>query len=214
MSRGGWTCAVPWPCRPARLAMAAALLAGCGAHEKGGGAEVQAPARVASREVLVTRFAPGQAADSVAAPFRGFCQPARGAPGIEPVRFDTVAAPRAPRALMRQDRESSLGAPLRCVVRSQREWDAIRPLTSIYPDSMFPAPAPDFSREMLVVAALGKRPTYSYEVWIDGSWMRADTLVVAVRELTPAGDTDGDMGTAPAAVSRVPRARVVFFLER
>ena len=198
----------------ARLTMAAALLAGCGAHEEGEDTEVQAPPRAVSREVLVTRFAPQAAVDSVPAPLRGFCQPTRGAPGIEPTRFDTVAAPRSPRALQRRDRESSLGTPLRCIVRDQREWDAIRPLTSIYPDSMFTAPGPDFRNEMLVVAALGRRSTYSYEVWIDGTWMRADTLVVAVREITPPSDIDGDMVTTPVVVTRVPRARVVFFLER
>ena len=66
----------------------------------------------------------------------------------------------------------------------------------------------------MMATALGQRSTYSYEVWIDGTWMRADTLVVAVREITPPSDIDGDMVTTPVVVTRVPRARVVFFLER
>ena len=80
---------------------------------------------------------------------------------------------------------------------------------------MFPAPAPDFRREMLVVAAMGSRPTILYDIVVNGTWLRGDTLVVAVAGSTPQdGDAVGDMGTAPAVVARVPRARTVFFFER
>src|SRR4051812_5321111 len=157
----------------AGLALAAAVLAGCGAQDDDGGApeaEPPAPARI-------VRFAPTAYADSVPVALAAFCQQALPSPAGPPVQVDTLAFGPAPRTMMRIERESHLDLPLRCVVRTRREWDVVRPLTSIYADGELPpAPSVDFGREMLVVAAMGFRPTYSYDIWADGSWMRGDTL--------------------------------------
>jgi hypothetical protein len=111
------------------------------------------------------------------------------------------------------DIESYVKAPLRCIVGSEREWDAVRPLTSIHPDSSFTAPAPDFDREMLVVAAMGARPTPNYDIAVDGTWLRGDTLVVELRNTEPVGEIQENFGTSPVVVVKVPRASTVYFLE-
>ncbi|MFL5384756.1 MAG: protease complex subunit PrcB family protein [Longimicrobiaceae bacterium] len=207
-----------------QIVVAAVLLAACGPPESSGRTGAAAPPRVAtapvraspdtaSRHLSLTRFAPGDG-EGVPEGLSGFCQSLRNAPGPGPAWFDTTTAQRMPGALLRTDIESHLDAPLRCIVRNQREWDAIRPLTSIHPDSVFPAPAPDFRREMLVVAAMGSRPTILYDIVVNGTWLRGDTLVVTVTSASPQGDVVGDMGTNPVVVARVPRARTVLFLER
>jgi hypothetical protein len=170
--------------------------------------EAEAPARV-------VRFAPGTGSDSIPAELAAFCHQDPPTAPDPAVRLDTLSFARAPRALMRYDIESHLSLPLRCIVRTRRQWDLIRPLTAIRADRHFPMePSVDFGKDMLVVAAQGYRPTFSYGIRFEGSWMRGDTLLVAVRGLEPSGGTGLDHGGAPTVVIKVPRARAVFFLER
>ncbi|HEU4561383.1 MAG TPA: protease complex subunit PrcB family protein, partial [Longimicrobium sp.] len=155
---------------------------------------------------VVIRFAPAAGGAGVPARISSFCQPAEPAKSTPPVRVDTADFARAPRALMRLSIESYFETAVRCVVRNQVEWDRVRPLTSNRPDSSFPhAPAVDFGREMLIVAGAGARPSFFYEIQIDGTWVRGDTLVASVTTISPVGETALDVGTSPAVVVKVPR---------
>jgi hypothetical protein len=202
--------------RPECLLIAAAL-SGCGGR---GDAAPRTPAQQEMPEpeppARIVRFAPGTGFDSIPAELAAFCHQDPPAARDSAVRLDTLSFDRAPRTLMRYDIESYLSLPLRCVVRTQRQWDVIRPLTAIHDDREFPmAPSVDFGKEMLVVAALGVRPTFSYGIRFEGSWLRGDTLVVAVRGMEPSGDSDMDHGVNPVVVIKVPRVSgPVFFIER
>lgn len=68
-----------------------------------------------------------------------------------------------------------------------------------------PAPAVDFSREMIVLAAMGMRNTGGYEIEVEGVFEHADGLYVQVRE-TRAGSSCGvpSVQTAPVMAVAVP----------
>ncbi len=72
-----------------------------------------------------------------------------------------------------------------------------------------PLPAVDFSKEMLVVASMGSRPTGGYTVMIEEVTVAGSTLVVFVREQSP-GRTCGvtDAVSAPVALARLVRSEL------
>ncbi|HEX8906792.1 MAG TPA: hypothetical protein VF771_18215 [Longimicrobiaceae bacterium] len=203
-----------------RLVLIAAA-AGCAAEEGNAGAVPAAagaagmPAEAPSRSLTATRFAPSRHAAGVPAALAGVCQPPGPPPGTAPAPFDSTQYRRSPRTMVRYDLESRLEVPLRCVARTQSEWDRLRPLVSIRDDAALPGPAVDFTHEMVIVAAMGVHNHYFNEIRIDGSWMRGDTLAVAVRQIYPGEGPQPDMLTNPAIATRVPRtAGPVLFVER
>ncbi len=112
---------------------------------------------------------------------------------------------------------SGLDKPARIVVRDALIWQAV--WTQIYRGT-FPVPPPptiDFSREMVVVAALGARSTGGYSILITGANETDDNGVnVAVRSSSP-GNTCGvtEAFTQPVDIARMPiRTGKVVFTER
>jgi PrcB C-terminal len=76
--------------------------------------------------------------------------------------------------------------PFRFVVRDRDGWHDVwkriyqhNPSNGPYPE----APEIDFSREMVIVAAMGQRPTSGYEIIIDGAYERDDRLEVVVKSV-------------------------------
>jgi PrcB C-terminal len=137
---------------------------------------------------------------------------AGGGGGGQPLAGDPVVATPLPvtglaawnTALLRRER---------LVVRSRAEWEALWARLQARLD---PAPAVDFAREMLLVAALGERPSGGYRVSIpavaqDGALLRAEVL-----EIRPGRGCMTTMAvTTPVAVVRVPRSEApVEFVER
>jgi hypothetical protein len=78
------------------------------------------------------------------------------------------------------------------------------------------APAVDFDRETVVVAAMGMRPTGGYAIIIDGASLHADTVHVLVRSIAPGADCMvTQVITHPADAARIPLAGLpVRFVER
>ena len=70
-------------------------------------------------------------------------------------------------------------------------------------------PAVRFSKEMLVVASMGTRPTGGYTITIDSVWVAGDSLRVAVREQSP-GPRCGTTAalSAPVALARLRRSEL------
>jgi hypothetical protein len=66
-------------------------------------------------------------------------------------------------------------------------------------------PAIDFGREMIIVAALGTRPSGGFGIYLDSAATMNDTLVVYVRTVRP-GATCGTTAalTAPVDLARAP----------
>jgi hypothetical protein len=74
---------------------------------------------------------------------------------------------------------------------------------------MTPAPDPprvEFEREMLIVVALGERPTGGYGIVVDSAETRPDGLFVTVRTIAPGkGCMLTQALTQPVDIARVPR---------
>jgi hypothetical protein len=91
--------------------------------------------------------------------------------------------------------------PLRGVIRNGTAWRVF--WTRIEQDSTLPPPVVDFTRDMLLVAADGRRPA-GYRIEIPGCALRGDTLFVLVQAHQESGLASAT-AVAPVAVVRVPR---------
>ncbi len=106
--------------------------------------------------------------------------------------------------------------PKRFVVRDRETWvdvwTQIWKLQSPKPD----LPAIDFDKEMVLVAALGERPSSGYSILIDSAQATVDQLSVSVRVVSPgSGCAVLTVMTQPVDVASVPRLDVgVQFVER
>ena len=85
------------------------------------------------------------------------------------------------------------------VIRTRAEW------LSLWPASI-PVPTIDFSREMILVAFSGERPSIGHAIAFERITREKDTLHVAVEERLPAPGCPFPPGaTYPAALVAVPR---------
>jgi hypothetical protein len=110
---------------------------------------------------------------------------------------------------------------LRVVIRDRDAWLDLwkrihrpDPNRGPYPEPP-PLPEFDFSREMIVVAAMGLRPTSSYAIIIDGAYERDNRLEVVVRSVeNRKGCAAYTIITAPVDIVRLPKTeRPVVFRE-
>lgn len=139
----------------------------------------------------------------------GQCPAAPG--GIERLPLDRFGNGAAPFTFY-----SAMNDSARVVVRDGASWRAM--WTAIH-RNMSPAPAlpaVDFAAEMVVVAALGRRPTGGWEIVVDSALASAEHVEVYVRRLAPGR---GCLTTAaistPVDVVRIPRRTLpVRFSER
>jgi hypothetical protein len=111
---------------------------------------------------------------------------------------------------------SGLTEPTRLVVRDAAEWQSL--WTQIY-QGRFPVPplpAIDFSREMIVVAALGTRSSGGYSILIDGASATGADVAIAVRSIAPGRKCGVTAAlTQPVDIARLPRRDgQVSFVER
>jgi hypothetical protein len=94
----------------------------------------------------------------------------------------------------------------RSVIRDQSAWDALWRQASADHLPARPTPSVDFSREMVIVAAMGTKSSGGYSIHIDSVSERNHRLHVAVREVSPGKDCMTTMAlTAPAIAVVVPR---------
>jgi hypothetical protein len=81
---------------------------------------------------------------------------------------------------------SIIEAPFRVVVRDRDAWlDVWKRIYRVVPSNgPYPElPEIDFSREMVVVAAMGQQPSTGYAIIIDGAYERDDRLEVVVKSI-------------------------------
>ena len=111
---------------------------------------------------------------------------------------------------------SGLADSRRTVVRDATAWQEI--WTAIWRNhSPEPAlPAVDFSREMIVVAALGTRPTGGYSIFLDSASEGAAGVAIQVRSVSPGSGCAVTLAlTQPVDVARLPRRTgAVTFVEK
>ncbi|MBW3573003.1 MAG: protease complex subunit PrcB family protein [Gemmatimonadetes bacterium] len=101
---------------------------------------------------------------------------------------------------------SGLAEQAQLVVESRAEWEEVWRRMWQYTDPAPAAPAIDFSRHTVVVAAMGSRPTGGAGVRVEKAASHADHVVVQVVE-TSAGDGCGTTQavSAPVDVVAIPR---------
>lgn len=111
---------------------------------------------------------------------------------------------------------SGLDEPVRAVVRDSAAWNALwqaiaRPF---YPPP--PLPQVDFDRDMVVVAALGARPSSGYDIVIEGARQDTSSIEIALRTSSPAAGCPVSAAvTQPVDLATIPAsARPVRFRER
>lgn len=77
-------------------------------------------------------------------------------------------------------------------------------------------PAVDFERSMVVVAAMGSRPSGGYDIEVEGVHRQGETLYVVVQETSPGERCGVTLAiTAPTTAVRVPRVSGdVHFVEK
>ena len=112
---------------------------------------------------------------------------------------------------------SNSGIPdsLRIVIRDAKAWREVweRIHKPFSPEP--PLPKVDFSRELVVVVALGTRPTGGYGIIVDRAYQRDDRLEIIVRKQSP-GQTcfTTQSITQPFDIVLVPKTeRLVVFRE-
>lgn len=127
-----------------------------------------------------------------------------GCPGV-PIETTQVELPGS-------DHDSRFEDPLRRVIRSESEWWKF--WNDLYGDTLHAEPpVVDFEHEMIIVVALGTRPSPGYGIDIDvfGSEYRAR---VRVRETKPCGgEAMLAVVTYPVAAFRVRRIDELRFVE-
>jgi hypothetical protein len=127
---------------------------------------------------------------------------------------------------------SCLSTPARIVIRDREVWDKqwkqmwagpacgysfSREADGTIVPTTVPAPDVDFSREMIIVAALGMRPTGGYAITVDTAYERGDKLEVIVRSISPGScflfTTDPQFGI-PTDIVRIAKSeRPIVFRE-
>ena len=108
---------------------------------------------------------------------------------------------------------SSIGDRLRLVIRDSDAWREIWKRIHEPISELPPLPAVDFSHEMIVVAAMGSRPSGGYAIIIDSARELENKLEIVVRSVSPGkGCITPTVITAPVDVVKVPitERQVVF----
>ena len=112
---------------------------------------------------------------------------------------------------------SGMDRPARLVIRDASTWQAIWTQINRGSNPVSPLPTIDFSREMVVVAALGTHSTGGYSILVDGaSVVDSNGTAVAIRSVSPGpycGVTEAF--TEPVDIARMEmRVGPVTFVER
>lgn len=104
---------------------------------------------------------------------------------------------------------SSLRAPQRTVIGDMTAWRAEWSRLWAGAASAPPLPAVDFSREVIVLAALGERPTGGYQILIDSATTASEGgVVVHVRTVSPGARCGVYHAlTQPVDLARLPRVQ-------
>jgi hypothetical protein len=101
---------------------------------------------------------------------------------------------------------SGLKETQRVIVRDRATWQAV--WSSIWKMQSPEPPLPDidFTREMVVVAALGERPTGGYGIFVDAASEGPSGVTVRVRSISPSGACMTTQAlTQPVDIARMPR---------
>ncbi len=125
----------------------------------------------------------------------------------------SASAPSTPLAVVRLRADSyaftfasGYTEPQRIIVRGQAQWQDVWATIWRGHTPVPQLPAIDFNREMVVIAAMGMRPTGGFNILIDSASEDAAGVTVRVRAMTPGPGCAVTLAlTHPADVARLPR---------
>ncbi len=118
--------------------------------------------------------------------------------------------PSSPRTI-EKGAQSNVDDRLTASARTESEWAALWKKHNY--DK--PAPAVDFSKEMVVAVFMGSRPTAGFTVEITSAAERAGKLVIAYRERSPApGALAAQVLTAPYHIAAVAKSTLPVVFEK
>ncbi len=129
-------------------------------------------------------------------------------PDAEPVEFELVSQLTRP--------FGGPNEPARLVIRDQAEWDEY---WNALPTVVLPTPDPpafDFSRDMVLIAAMGRRGSGGHVISVEGVYESGGELFVDVLEVSPGlGCITTQVMTAPLVGVRLAATQApVRFLEQ
>lgn len=105
--------------------------------------------------------------------------------------------------------------PQRLVVRDAVAWQGVWETAWRSRSEIPPLPEVDFTREMVVVAALGSRPSGGFSILVDSAAERPGALTVSIRTISPGNCIVTLAVTQPLDMARLPRrGGAVFFREQ
>ncbi len=111
---------------------------------------------------------------------------------------------------------SGLEEPARVVVRDAQTWSALWTRIVANSGPKPPVPSIDFSREMLIVAAMGTRGSGGYSIRVGGVSSSSTELVATVIATSPGRSCPTTQAiTSPVDIVRVPSSKLlVRFVEQ
>jgi PrcB C-terminal len=105
---------------------------------------------------------------------------------------------------------------VRLAVRDAGQWQQVWSAIEHGSSPGTAAPQVDFTREMVLVAALGTRNSGGFSIYVDSAYQRSDHVEVVIRKVSP-GKQCGVTGalTQPVDLARIPAStQPVRFRER
>ena len=101
---------------------------------------------------------------------------------------------------------SGLTEPQRLLIRDQASWQQAWAAIWTRHSSQPAMPDVDFTREMIVLAALGERPTGGYGIFIDSAAAGSGRVTLRIRSVSPANGCGVTTAlTQPVDIARLPR---------
>jgi hypothetical protein len=121
--------------------------------------------------------------------------------GNEPLTLTRLRADASPYSY-----NSALVQSQRLVIRDQAAWQQAWTTMWVITNRPPALPTIDFSREMVIVAALGERPTGGYGIFLDGATESATGVTINVRTVSPGNGCAVTLAlTRPVDIARVTR---------
>jgi hypothetical protein len=121
------------------------------------------------------------------------------------------AAAAIPLARFRPDSQayspvSGYDQPERLVVTDQATWQSVWQTIHATLEPEPPLPVVDFNREMVLVAAMGRRPSGGHAIRLEAAEQDDQAVTVTVRTVVPgAGCVVSQVVTSPVDLARIPR---------
>ena len=123
-----------------------------------------------------------------------------------PVPF-TELDPKRPGPRRSFAHSSGILKPLRVVIRDRDAWLELWKQLSSQQSPPPPLPEIDFSREMLIVVAMGQRNTGGFGIIVDGVYKRYKKLEVVVKSISPGNNCMTTQAlTQPVDIVRVQKS--------